>query len=237
MNQIGEWLGLEHVKRIEAFDISNISGFESVGSMVVYEDGRPKRNDYRKFKIKTVQGPNDYASMEEVLTRRFEHGLEELRENGGDFGSFTRFPDLIMMDGGRGQVNIALKVLDELRLNIPVCGMVKDDNHRTRGLYYNNVEIPIDRYSEGFKLITRVQDEAHRFAIEYHRSLRSKGQVKSVLDDIDGIGPARRKALMRRFKSLEAVRDASLEELASTEGMNKRAAESVYTFFHRTKEN
>ncbi len=241
MNQIGEWLGLQHVKRIEAFDISNISGFESVGSMVVYEDGRPKRNDYRKFKIKTVQGPNDYASMEEVLTRRFEHGLEELREleseHGTDhdenFGSFTRFPDLIMMDGGRGQVNVALEVLEKLHLNIPVCGMVKDDNHRTRGLYYNNVEIPIDRYSEGFKLITRVQDEAHRFAIEYHRSLRSKGQVKSVLDDIEGIGPARRKALMRRFKSLEAVRDASLEELTSTEGMNKRAAESVYRFFHK----
>ena len=250
MNQIGEWLGLEHVKRIEAFDISNISGFESVGSMVVYEDGRPKRNDYRKFKIKTVQGPNDYASMEEVLTRRFEHGLEELRELGvhggiaagaggevkdtsvANFGSFTRFPDLIMMDGGRGQVNVALKVLEELRLNIPVCGMVKDDNHRTRGLYYNNVEIPIDRFSEGFKLITRIQDEAHRFAIEYHRSLRSKGQVKSVLDDIEGIGPARRKALMRRFQSLEAVRDASVEELAATEGMNRRAAESVYAFFH-----
>jgi len=242
MNQIGEWLGLEHVKRIEAFDISNISGFESVGSMVVYEDGRPKRNDYRKFKIKTVQGPNDYASMEEVLMRRFEHGLEELRELGvsevkneiseAKFGSFTRFPDLIMMDGGRGQVNVALKVLEELRLNIPVCGMVKDDNHRTRGLYYNNVEIPIDRFSEGFKLITRIQDEAHRFAIEYHRSLRSKGQVKSVLDDIEGIGPARRKALMRRFQSLEAVRDASVEELAATEGMNRRAAESVYAFFH-----
>ena len=234
MNQIGEWLGLEHVKRIEAFDISNISGFESVGSMVVYEDGRPKRNDYRKFKIKTVQGPNDYASMEEVLTRRFEHGLEELKELGTEkFGSFTRFPDLIMMDGGRGQVNIALKVLEELQLNIPVCGMVKDDSHRTRGLYYNNVEIPIDRYSEGFKLITRIQDEAHRFAIEYHRSLRSKGQVKSVLDDIEGIGPARRKALMRRFQSLEAVRDASFEELCATEGMNKRAAESVYAFFHK----
>ncbi len=232
MNQIGEWLGLEHVKRIEAFDISNISGFESVGSMVVYEDGRPKRNDYRKFKIKTVQGPNDYASMEEVLTRRFEHGLEERKEM-GEYGSFTRFPDLIMMDGGRGQVNVALKVLEELRLDIPVCGMVKDDNHRTRGLYYNNVEIPIDRFSEGFKLITRIQDEAHRFAIEYHRSLRSKGQVKSVLDDIEGIGPARRKALMRRFKSLEAVRDASLEELTSTEGMNRRAAESVYRFFHK----
>ena len=243
MNQVGEWLGLSGVKRIEAFDISNISGFESVGSMVVYEDGRPRRNDYRKFKIKTVQGPNDYASMEEVLTRRFEHGLSErelmaMETADGDpgnmerFGSFTRFPDLIMMDGGRGQVNVALKVLERLGLSIPVCGMVKDDNHRTRGLYYQNVEIPIDRYSEGFKLITRIQDEAHRFAIEYHRSLRSQGQVRSVLDDIEGIGPARRKALMRRFKSLEAIRDASLEELSSTEGMNRRAAESVYGFFH-----
>ncbi len=244
MNQVGEWLGLSGVKRIEAFDISNISGFESVGSMVVYEDGRPRRNDYRKFKIKTVQGPNDYASMEEVLTRRFEHGLSEREElmametadgepgNMERFGSFTRFPDLIMMDGGRGQVNVGLKVLERLGLSIPVCGMVKDDNHRTRGLYYQNVEIPIDRYSEGFKLITRIQDEAHRFAIEYHRSLRSQGQVRSVLDDIEGIGPARRKALMRRFKSLEAIRDASLEELSSTEGMNRRAAESVYGFFH-----
>ena len=244
MNQVGEWLGLSGVKRIEAFDISNISGFESVGSMVVYEDGRPRRNDYRKFKIKTVQGPNDYASMEEVLTRRFEHGLSEREElmametadgdpgNMERFGSFTRFPDLIMMDGGRGQVNVALKVLERLGLSIPVCGMVKDDNHRTRGLYYQNVEIPIDRYSEGFKLITRIQDEAHRFAIEYHRSLRSQGQVRSVLDDIEGIGPGRRKALMRRFKSLEAIRDASLEELSSTEGMNRRAAESVYGFFH-----
>ena len=167
------------------------------------------------------------------MTRRFAHGLEELQELGSEtFGSFTRFPDLLMMDGGRGQVNVALKVLQKLELNIPVCGMVKDDNHRTRGLYYNNVEIPIDRYSEGFKLITRIQDEAHRFAIEYHRSLRSKGQVKSVLDDIEGIGPARRKALMRKFQSLEAVRDASLEELCATEGMNRRAAESVYAFFH-----
>lgn len=237
MNQIGEWLGLGHLKRIEAFDISNISGFESVGSMVVYEEGRPKRNDYRKFRIKSVKGPNDYASMEEVLTRRFLHGLEEKRnmqaaDGDAEFGSFTRFPDLIMMDGGRGQVNVALRVLDELKLSIPVCGMVKDDNHRTRGLYYQNVEIPIDRYSEGFKLITRIQDEAHRFAIEYHRSLRSKGQVHSILDDIEGIGPARRKALMRRFKSPEAVRDASLEELASTEGMNRKAAEGVYRFFH-----
>ena len=194
MNQIGEWLGLSGVRRIEAFDISNISGFESVGSMVVYEDGRPKRNDYRKFRIKTVQGPNDYASMEEVLTRRFEHGLEEKKEYSGEtegnrLGSFTRFPDLIMMDGGRGQVNVALKVLRELGLDIAVCGMVKDDRHRTRGLYFQNVEIPIDRHSEGFKLITRIQDEAHRFAIEYHRSLRSKSQVHSVLDDIKGSGP------------------------------------------------
>ena len=237
MNQIGEWLGLSGVRRIEAFDISNISGFESVGSMVVYEDGRPKRNDYRKFRIKTVQGPNDYASMEEVLTRRFEHGLEEKKEYSGEtegnrLGSCTRFPDLIMMDGGRGQVNVALKVLRELGLDIAVCGMVKDDRHRTRGLYFQNVEIPIDRHSEGFKLITRIQDEAHRFAIEYHRSLRSKSQVHSVLDDIEGIGPARRKALMRRFKTPEAVRDASFEELAETEGMNRRAAENVYAFFH-----
>ena len=237
MNQIGEWLGLSGVRRIEAFDISNISGFESVGSMVVYEDGRPKRNDYRKFRIKTVQGPNDYASMEEVLTRRFEHGLEEKKEYSGEtegnrLGSFTRFPDLIMMDGGRGQVNVALKVLREQGLDIAVCGMVKDDRHRTRGLYFQNVEIPIDRHSEGFKLITRIQDEAHRFAIEYHRSLRSKSQVHSVLDDIEGIGPARRKALMRRFKTPEAVRDASFEELAETEGMNRRAAENVYAFFH-----
>ena len=192
MNQIGSWIGLSGIKRVEAYDISNISGFESVGSMIVYENGRPKRNDYRKFRIRTVQGPNDYASMREVLLRRFSHGLEEtkkLQAEGGDLamGSFTRFPDLLMMDGGRGQVNIALEVLRELQLEIPVCGMVKDDNHRTRGLYYQNVEIPIDRHSEGFQLITRIQDEAHRFAIEYHRSLRGKEQVRSVLDDIKGI--------------------------------------------------
>lgn len=237
MNEVGSLLGLSDVKRIEAFDISNISGFESVGSMIVYENGRPKRNDYRKFKIKWVKGANDYASMNEVLTRRFSHGLQEaesLREKGveEELGSFTRFPDLIMMDGGKGQVNIALEALNQLGLAIPVCGMVKDDNHRTRGLYYNNVEIPIDRHSEGFKLITRIQDEAHRFAIEYHRSLRSKGQVKSILDDIPGIGPGRRKALMRRFKGLEAVREATLEELEATEGMNSRSAKSVYEFFH-----
>lgn len=242
INQIGELIGIGGIRRMEAYDISNTSGVESVGSMVVYEDGRPKRSDYRKFRIKTVQGPNDYASMEEVLTRRFSHGMretEELKEKGADLsmGSFTRFPDLIMMDGGRGQVNIALEVLDKLGLSIPVCGMVKDDNHRTRGLYYNNVEIPIDRHSEGFRLITRIQDEAHRFAIEYHRSLRGKGQVKSILDDIPGIGPARRKALMRHFKDIEAVRSASVEELEQTPQMNRRSAESVYRFFHGDKES
>ena len=223
--------------RMEAYDISNISGFESVGSMIVYEKGKPKRSDYRKFKIKSVQGPNDYASMEEVLTRRFTHGLEERKEldakkTGYEMGSFSRFPDLILMDGGRGQVNIALGVLEKLGIDIPVCGMVKDDFHRTRGLYYNNVEVPIDTHSEGFKLITRIQDEAHRFAIEYHRSLRSKGQVHSILDDIEGIGPLRRKALMRTFKSLEAIRDASLEQLAGAESMNARSAQQVYDFFH-----
>ena len=226
MKEIEHLLGMEGLSRVEAFDISNINGFETVGSMIVYEKGKPKRSDY--------------ASMHEVLTRRFTHGIQEKkelaeREMSEEYGSFTRFPDLIMMDGGRGQVNIALKVLDELKINIPVCGMVKDDNHRTRGLYYQNKEIPIDRTSEGFKLITRIQDEAHRFAIEYHRSLRSKEQVHSVLDDIPGIGPARRKALMRRFQSLEAIREASEEELAKTESMNEQAARAVYSFFREDK--
>ena len=242
MNEVASWLGLSGVRRMEAFDISNISGYESVGSMVVYEDGKPKRSDYRKFRIKTVIGPNDYASMREVLMRRFTHGLEELsqlKERGVEkqFGSFTRFPDLLMMDGGRGQVNIAEEVLSELGLSIPVCGMVKDDNHRTRGLYYQNVEIPIDRHSEGFRLITRIQDEAHRFAIEYHRSLRSKSQVRSILDDIPGIGDTRRKALMKHFQSIEAVQAASEEELAQVPGMNRAAAESVYRFFRKKKED
>ncbi|HIZ22637.1 MAG TPA: excinuclease ABC subunit UvrC [Candidatus Blautia faecigallinarum] len=227
VKEVEQWLGLSDIVRMEAFDISNISGFESVGSMVVYERGRPKRSDYRKFKIKWVQGPNDYASMEEVLTRRFTH------EAKGEFDSFAKMPDLLLMDGGRGQVNIALKVLGELGLSIPVCGMVKDDHHRTRGLYYNNLEIPIDTSSEGFRLITRIQDEAHRFAIEYHRSLRSKEQVHSLLDDIPGVGETRRKALLRRFKSLENIRDASLEELRETESMDRKSAEQVYTFFHR----
>ncbi|MDD6307249.1 MAG: excinuclease ABC subunit UvrC [Clostridiales bacterium] len=236
LKEIEKLLGLENLQRVEAFDISNINGFETVGSMIVYEKGKPKRSDYRKFKLRTVTGPDDYASMYEVLTRRFTHGMREQEELEGkelsnEYGSFTRFPDLIMMDGGRGQVNIALKVLEELKLNIPVSGMVKDDNHRTRGLYYNNVEIPIDRSSEGFKLITRIQDEAHRFAIEYHRSLRTKEQVHSVLDDIPGIGPARRKALMRHFQSLEAIKGATLEELAATESMNEQSAQAVYDFF------
>lgn len=242
IDQVGQWIGIGGIRRVEAYDISNTSGVESVGSMVVYEDGKPKRSDYRKFKIRTVQGPNDYASMEEVLTRRFSHGIQEskdLQEEGKDisYGSFTRFPDLIMMDGGRGQVNIALSVLERLGLSIPVCGMVKDDNHRTRGLYYNNVEIPIDRHSEGFRLITRIQDEAHRFAIEYHRSLRGKGQVKSILDDIEGIGPARRKALMRYFKDIDAIRNASAEDLEQVPQMNRKAAEAVYLFFHKPAVN
>lgn len=234
VHQIEQWLGLEGIIRMEAFDISNTSGYESVGSMIVYENGKPKRSDYRKFKIKTVIGPDDYASMNEVLTRRFEHGLSELLEEGKDrdVGSFTRFPDLIMMDGGKGQVNACLAVLERLHLDIPVCGMVKDDNHRTRGLYFNNVEIPIDKSSEGFRLITRIQDEAHRFAIEYHRSLRSKEQVHSILDDIEGIGPARRRALMKRFRDIESIRAATVEELKEVEAMNEGAAVQVYRFFH-----
>ena len=231
VKEIAALLDLENVSRMEAYDISNTNGFESVGSMIVYERGRPKRNDYRKFKIKGIKGADDYGSMREVLTRRFTHGLREREEN-AQIGKFTVFPDLILMDGGKGQVNVALQVLEDLRLNIPVCGMVKDDHHRTRGLYYNNVEIPIDRSSEAFRLITRIQDEAHRFAIEYHRQLRGKGQVHSILDDIEGIGPARRKALMRHYLSLDAIREASVEELAKIPSMNEKAAESVYKFLH-----
>ncbi len=236
VKEIAALLGLSRIERMEAFDISNINGFENVGSMIVFEKGKPKPSDYRKFRIKTVSGPDDYACMREVLTRRFRHGLEESRELAEkdldrEYGSFTRFPDLLMMDGGRGQVNIALSVLEELHISIPVCGMVKDDSHRTRGLYFNNVELPIDTHSEGFKLITRVQDEAHRFAIEYHRSLRSKAQVKSVLDDIPGVGPARRKALMRHFKSIDEIRAASVEELAALPELNRSAAEGIWKFF------
>ncbi len=238
VKEIASLIGIEGISRMEAYDISNISGFANVGSMVVYEKGKPKRSDYRKFKIKTVSGPDDYACMKEVLTRRFLHGMEEqkeldLKEMEKEFGSFTKFPDLILMDGGKGQVNIALEVLDELHIDIPVCGMVKDDNHRTRGLYFNNEEIPIDRNSEGFKLITRVQDEAHRFAIEYHRSLRGKSQVKSVLDDIPGVGPSRRKALMRHFKSIEEIKEADVEKLAKVPEIPRHIAEGIYNFFRQ----
>ena len=238
LKEIANLLGMDHLERMEAYDISNINGFQTVGSMIVFEKGKPLRSDYRKFKLKTVSGPDDYASMREVLTRRFVHGLEErqeLREKDleDSMGSFTKFPDVIMMDGGKGQVNIALEVLQELRLQIPVCGMVKDDHHRTRGLYFNNEEIPIDRTSEGFHLITRMQDEAHRFAIEYHRSLRSKGQVHSFLDDISGIGPARRKALMKRYQGIEDMRKATPEELAEVDGMSRQAAENLYQYLHQ----
>ena len=231
VKEIQELLGLQGLMRMEAYDISNISGFQAVGSMVVYEKGKPKRSDYRKFRLKNVDGPNDYASMEEVLTRRFVHGMEKEDEG------FRRFPDLIMMDGGRGQVNICLKVLENLRLNIPVCGMVKDDRHRTRGLYFNNVEIPIDTHSEAFKLITRIQDEAHRFAITYHKTLRSKEQVHSILDEIPGIGPARRKALMQHFASLEEVKNATVEQLEQVPTMNRISARQVYEFFQKSGEN
>ena len=232
VKELEKILGLTGIIRMEAYDISNTSGFDSVGSMVVYEHGNPKRNDYRKFKIKSVQGPDDYASMNEVLTRRFEHGLRE-RQDESETGGFQAFPDLIMMDGGRGQVNIALEVLEKLNLHIPVCGMVKDDNHRTRGLYFNNVELPIDRNSECFRLITRIQDEAHRFAITFHRQLRSKGQVHSILDDIPGVGPARRKDLMRSFENIEAIRNATVDDLKELPSMNEKSAQEVYKFFHQ----
>ncbi len=237
VKEIAALLGIENVNRMEAFDISNISGFENVGSMVVYEKGKPKKSDYRKFKIKTVSGPDDYACMKEVLSRRFLHGMEEskqLKEKDIDdeYGSFTKFPDLLLMDGGKGQVNIAKNVLDELHLSIPVCGMVKDDNHRTRGLYYNNKEIEIDRTSEGFRLITRIQDEAHRFAIEYHRSLRSKEQVRSVLDNIPGVGPNRRKAMMKHFGNIEEIKNADVETLMNVPNIPRNIAEEIYSFFH-----
>lgn len=241
VKEIEDLLGLKGLSRMEAFDISNTSGFANVGSMVVYEKGKSKRSDYRKFKMKTVAGPDDYACMHEVLTRRFQHGLDEkqeMQEQNMDenFGSFTKFPDLLLMDGGRGQVNIALQVLDELGINIPVCGMVKDDNHRTRGLYFQNKELPIDRNSEGFKLITRIQDEAHRFAITYHRSLRSKAQVHSVLDEINGVGPSRRKALMKYFKSIEELQQAQVSTLQEVPGITVNVAEEIYRFFHKQEQ-
>jgi len=240
VRQIEDALGLVGIKRMEAYDISHLGGCQSVGSMVVYEDGKPRKHDYRKFRLQMVQGPDDYAAMKEVLMRRFTHGLAEQKkladEDEKTLGRFIRFPDLICMDGGKGQVNIALEVLNELKLNIPVCGMVKDDHHRTRGIYFNNEEIPIDSHSEGFALITRIQDEAHRFAITFHRELRGKNQVHSVLDDIKGIGPARRKALMRHFESLEAIRAASIPQLVEVDTMTEATAKQVYQFFHRGTE-
>ncbi len=230
VKEIRDLLGLDGVWRMEAYDISNISGYDSVGSMVVFEKGKPKRSDYRKFRIKTVTGPNDYASMEEVLSRRFARSLKE------EEGSFACLPDLILMDGGKGQVGIAERVLEDLGLSIPVCGMVKDDRHRTRGLYYLGREVPIDTRSEGFKLITRIQDEAHRFAITYHQNLRSKGQVHSVLDDIPGIGPARRKALMKAYPSIDALREAPEEELAQVPSMNAAAAAAVVRYLRGEEE-
>ncbi|MCR5722224.1 MAG: excinuclease ABC subunit UvrC [Lachnospiraceae bacterium] len=237
VTELSDLIGLEGVNRIEAFDISNTNGFENVGSMVVFEEGRPVKGDYRKFKIRSVEGPDDYACMYEVLSRRFVHGFEEKKRLDAEnleasYGSFARFPDLLLMDGGKGQVNVAKRVLDELKLDIPVCGMVKDDNHNTRGLYVDGVEISINRSSEAFKFITRVQDEAHRFAIEFHKSLRSKNQVHSVLDDIPGIGPARRKALMRGFESIDAIKNASVEELAGLDEIPLNLAEDIYKFFH-----
>jgi excinuclease ABC subunit C len=242
LKELAEYLDIPTISRIESFDISNTSGFQTVGSMVVFEQGRPKKSDYRKFKIRTVQGPDDYGAMHEMLMRRFTHGmreLEELKEKklDKDFGSFTKYPDLILMDGGKGQVNVALQVLEDLQLDIEVCGMVKDDNHRTRGIYFRNRELPIDKSSELFKLITRIQDETHRFAIEYHRSLRKKRQVHSILDDIKGIGPARRRALMKHFQSIDDIKAASIEELERVPSMNKIAATAVYDFFNKTKTN
>ncbi len=241
VKEIEEILGISPLTRMEAFDISNTSGFANVGSMVVYEKGKPKRSDYRKFRMKTVAGPDDYACMHKMCTRRFQHGLderEEIQREKGDerFGSFTKFPDLLLMDGGRGQVNIAKQVLAELGIDIPICGMVKDDNHRTRGLYFNNLELPIDRNSEGFKLITRIQDEAHRFAITYHRSLRSKAQVHSVLDEIPGVGPSRRKALMKYFKSIEELRAADASQIEQVPGITANVAQDIYRFFRKKEE-
>ena len=240
VKEIRELLDLPSADRMEAFDISNTNGFENVASMVVFEKGKPKRSDYRKFKIRSITGPNDYECMREALTRRFTHGIEEGRELEAqdmdkEFGSFSKLPDLLLMDGGRGQVNIALEVLESLHLDIPVAGMVKDDFHRTRGIYFRNVELPIDTHSEGFKLVTRIQDEAHRFAIEYHKSLRSKAQTKSVLDEIPGVGPARRKALMRSFASIEAISEASAEELARIPEITPKAAEEIAAFFRERK--
>ena len=229
--EIAQLLGLSDVHRMESYDISNISGFLSVGSMVVFHDGKPRKSEYRKFRIKSVEGPNDYASMEEVLTRRFRHGMEERAVQ--KESSFTRYPDLILMDGGKGQVHIAETVLESLGLSIPVAGMVKDDNHRTRGLYFHDEELPINVKGEGFALLTRIQDETHRFAIEYHKSLRSKSQVRSGLEDIPGVGPTRRKTLLRYYDSIESLRKADVSEIAALPGMNSSVAKQIVDYLKK----
>lgn len=239
INELASVLNLEYVpKRIEAYDISNIQGVDSVGSMIVFEDGKPKNSDYRRFKIKTVKGANDYDSMREILTRRFKHGLDEVKsvqERNLELsaGKFCIFPDLILMDGGLGQVNIALEVLKEFNIDIPVCGMVKDDRHNTRGLIYEGTEVNLRGKQEVKNLITRIQDEVHRFAITYHRSLRNKRVLHSVLDDIPNIGERRRKELLKKFKSIDNIKNASYDELIETESIDKKAAMSVVEYFRK----
>lgn len=239
LEQLAQVMGLKHMPyRIEAFDISNIQGVAPVGSMVVFENGVQKKSDYRRFKIKTVLGPNDYASMEEIIERRFKRGIEErklLTDNEIKTNGFSNFPDLIMMDGGKGQVNVAERSLFKLGIDIPVCGLVKDDNHDTRGIIFNNREIELPKDSPPFRLITRIQDEAHRFAISYHRSLRSKNMFKSELDNIDGVGKVRKNALLKEFGSIDGIKSASIEELSKVSGMNKVVAEKVYNYFRNKR--
>ena len=238
LEELQELLDLEiWPSRIEAYDISNIQGVDSVGSMIVFEEGRSKNSDYRRFRIKTVKGANDYDSMREILTRRFSHGLEEVKaiqESKLQFsaGKFSNFPDLIMMDGGKGQINIASEVLRDLNINIPVCGLVKDDKHATRGIIYNNEELIINRSSNLMQLIRRIQDEVHRFAITYHRSLRDKRTLHSVLDDIPNVGEKRRRALLMKFGSVDNIKSATLEQLLETPSINNKAAESIYQYFN-----
>ena len=234
LEEIKELIGLsERPRRIEAYDISNISGVESVGSMVVFEDGDAKKSDYRKFRIKSVVGPDDYSSLKEVIERRFRRGVEEKKEDKNS--SFSNFPDLIMMDGGKGQVNAAKEILDKLKLNIEICGLVKDDFHRTRGIIYNNEEFNVDLNSRAYKMIYKIQEEAHRFAINYHRNLRSKTMFKSELDYIKLIGPKRKENLLKHFKSIDKIKKASIQELMEVESMNEKSAESLYEHFRRAK--
>ncbi|SHH58238.1 excinuclease ABC subunit UvrC [Clostridium grantii] len=239
--ELSKLVNLENLpERIEAYDISNIQGVDSVGTMVVFEGGKPKNSDYRRFKIKSVKGADDYQSMYEILHRRFKRGIDEInliQNKELDFtnGKFSVFPDLILMDGGKGQVNIALEVLKSLNISIPVCGMVKDDKHKTKALVYNNREIEIKSNKEIYKFITRIQDEVHRFAITYHRSLRDKRVLHSVLEDIPNIGAVRRKELLKKFGSIDNIKKAKFEELIATESINEVAAKSILDFFHKNK--